>query len=458
MPENLRLRLRELGVLTLPLLVEHTFITLMGMVNTAMVATLGEEALSAAGHVNNASFVPIALFAAMTTGGTILVAQAVGARNEKRATSSGGQAVALAAVFSVLLSVMLALAQRPIIVGLFGAADPLMAEAGFIYFSYINWSLPFLAVAQTLFGVMRGAGDVKNPMKITLLMNAVNIVLSYGLIVGIDLPFVDFSTPSFGMHGAGLAIALARLAGLVFAVAAILSKKSAIRLNSWQFYRPTPAVMRDICALGIPTSAEQALFQAGRMTALMFIVGMGTSAMAANVVGMNIMGFVMIPGNALTISIMVMVGQRVGRGEHEDILRTTWFATWVAVAFMALMSVLMLPMAGLMEGAFNLEGQSAVYFRQIYMSLLLGGPLFWPMSFVIPSALRAVKDVTFTMVGSVATMLLLRMGVGYLLGVVLGMGVMGVWLGIYSEWAVRSVVFALRLQRRKWLKKVIENS
>jgi len=177
--------------------------------------------------------------------------------------------------------------------------------------------------------------------------------------------------------------------------------------------------------------------------------------MAANVVGMNIMGFVMIPGNALTISLMVMVGQRVGRGDIDDITRTALFSSAVAAVFMLAMSFVMLPMAGLMESAFGLNPDSARYFRQLYLSLLVGGPLFWPLSFVVPSALRAVKDVTYTMSIAIITMLLFRLGVGYFFGIVMGLGALGVWLGIYSEWAARSCLFLTRLLRKKWKQRLL---
>ena len=451
---HLRERLRELSILTVPLLVEHTFITLMGLVNTAMVASLGEEALSAAGHINNASQIPIALFAAMTTGGTILVAQAVGARNEKKASFAGGQAVALAAVFSVVLSLLLTFTQNPTIGWLFGDSDPAMIEAGFVYYGYINWSLPFLAIAQTLFGVMRGAGDVKNPMKITLLMNVVNIVFSYVLIMGVSVPFTIINIPSFGMHGAGLAIAIARLAGMVCAVRIIMSKKSPIRLNKLMWYKPTRSTQKDILTLGVPTGIEQLLFQIGRLTTQMMIIGMGTAVMAANVVASNMMGFIMIPGNALTISIMVMVGQRVGRRDIDDISKTAFFASGAAAVFMGLLSLILLPMSGLIGVMFSLDAESIVYFRQLFVILLIAGPFLWPLSFIIPSALRAVNDVKFTMVISVATMWLFRIGLGYFLGIILGLGVAGVWLGIYGDWASRSILFYVRLRRKKWMKKL----
>ena len=452
---DLRLRLRELQKLTLPLLVEHTFITLMGLINTAMVASLGEEALSAAGHINNASQIPIALFAAMTTGGTILVAQAIGANNRKKAAASGGQAVALAAVFSVILSLILTLARGPVNNWLFMGSDPAMTEAGLVYFMYINWSLPFLAVAQTLFGVMRGAGDVKNPMIITLLMNTVNIVLSYVLIIGISVPFTQIVTPSFGMHGAGLAIAIARLAGLIFALKVIISVKSPLRLSSLSWYKPTSNIQKDILTLGVPTGIEQLLFQIGRMATQMMIIGMGTAIMAANIVASNIMGLILIPGNALSVSLMVMVGQRVGRKDYDDISKTAIFAAKVAFTAMLFVSLILLPMGGLIASLFRLDTESGMYFRELYLSLIILGPLLWPLSFVTPAALRAVRDVTFTMVVSVATMWIFRIVVGYILGIALGMGVIGVWIGLYGDWAARSILFWFRLHRKKWMKKII---
>jgi putative MATE family efflux protein len=330
-----------------------------------------------------------------------------------------------------------------------------MIEAGYIYYTYINWSLPFIAVAQTLFGVMRGAGDVKNPMKITLLMNVVNIALSYVLILGVTIPIINFDIPSLGMHGAGLAIAIARLVGPIWAFKVIFSPKSGVCLNKLKFYMPTGQMQKNIMTLGVPTGIEQLLFQAGRMGTLMFMIGMGTAVMAANVVAMNIMGFIMIPGNALTISLMVMVGQRIGRKDFDDIAKVSYFAVAVGAAFMTVLSLIMIPTGGFFITVFGLDTEAAGYFNQLYRSLIIGGPLLWPLSFIIPSALRAAEDVKFTMIVSVSSMWLFRIALGYYLGIFLGYGVMGVWIGLYGDWAARSAIFLFRLNRKKWLRKFI---
>ena len=454
-------RLKELSILTLPLLVEHASITMMGMINTAMVAFLGEISMSAAGHINNAAQLPIALFTAMTTGGTIVVAQAIGASNAKKAASAGAQAVMLTLAVSMAVTLILTIFQRPVINWLFGESDPLMLEAGFVYFRYMNWSLPFLAVAQTIFGVMRGAGDVKNPMKINLLMNIVNLSFSYLLIIGVTIPIIGVGIPSLGMHGAGLAIFLARFAGMFAALIIIISKKSAIRLNILRLFKPTKDIQKDILTLGVPVGAENVLFQVGRLATQMFVITIGaaagaagTAVIAANIVGQNVMNFVMIPGGALSVTIMVMVGHRVGRRDYDDIPKTIMFAIGTAVVFMGVMSLIMLPSRGLLIRAFNLDPASVVFFNPIFITLVIFSPIFWPFSFILPSALRAVGDVKYTMMVSVATMWGFRLMLAYVIGVALGFGLMGVWIGFYVDWAARSVLFFIRLRRKKWMKKL----
>ena len=416
---------------------------------------MGEAAMAAAGHLNNAAQLPIAMFTAMTTGGTIVVAQAIGARNAKKAASAGGQAVLMTFAITVAITLILAFFQRPVIDWLFGDSDPLMIEAGNVLFMYVNWSMPFLAVAMTLFGVMRGAGDVKNPMKINLLMNIVNLAFSYLLIVGITVPVVGIKIPSIGMHGAGIAISLARFAGMLAALLAIMSKKSVIRLNMLSLFKPTKVIQKDIMTLGVPVGAENVLFQIGRLLTQMFVVTIGAAAgaaiMAANTVGQNVLNFIMIPGGALSVTIMVMVGHRVGRRDYDDIPKTIMFAIVIAAIFMGIMGLIMLPSGGLVIRVFDLGPDSAVYFWPIFISLIVLSPLLWPLSFILPSALRAVGDVKYTMVVSVTTMWVFRFALGYILSITLGLGLMGVWIGFYVDWAVRSVLFFIRLRRRKWM-------
>lgn len=74
----------------------------------------------------------------------------------------------------------------------------------------------------------------------------------------------------------------------------------------------------------------------------------------------------------------------------------------------------------------------------------------WAFSFILPSALRAAGDSRFTSIASMLTMWLFRVIFGYILGIVLGYGVLGVWLAMNCEWAVRGAVFLWRFRGKKW--------
>lgn len=452
-------RLREMSTVTLPVVVEQIFITLMGLINTAMISTLGTEALSAAGHINNAANLLIALFAALTTGGTIVVAQAVGAKNFDKAAAAGAQAVTLSVLFSLAMTVLLAVLQQPVVNALFGASDARMVEAGHIYYLYVNLSFPLLAVTQTFFGVMRGSGDTASPMKISLFMNVINFLASYLLIVGVRLPIPwterTLYITSLGMHGAGLALTLARLAGLLAACYVIFFRNNRVRLHTIALFKPAWATQKAILGLGLPTSVESTLFQAGRLITQIYIIGMGTAAMAANTVANNIFGFVNVPGMALSTGVMILVGQRTGRREIDDIYQTTLFAVAVGMGFMGAICLLLLPTGGLLAQVYHLDGPSAVYFKQLLVSCYIATPLLWPLAFVLPSSLRAVGDVTFTMFCAVASMWVFRIAIGYVLGVMLGWGVLGVWCGMYADWMVRAALFFIRLRGARWKKKIM---
>jgi putative MATE family efflux protein len=449
-------RLKELSALTLPVVVEQVFIVLMGMINTALIAALGTVALSAAGHVNSASMILIALFAALTTGGTIVVARYIGAKDETKAAAAGAQAILLAVIFSLFLTALLLIFRTPIINGLFGASEPEMLHDGLIYYGYIAASFPLLGIAQTLFAVMRGCGDTANPMKISLVMNIINFILSYVLIIGLHIPlgrFVIF-TPSLGMHGAGLAMTLARGAGLLMASYIILYKNMRIRLRMKSIFSFNWKTQKDILRLGVPAGVESTLFHVGRLITQLFIVSFGTAAMAANTVAGTIFGLVMVPGNALAITTTVLIGQKVGRRETDDIFAATMFAVAVCMGIMAVIALVLLPLTNTLGWIYRLDGQALTYFKHLQWSSYIMLPLLWPLSFTSPSSLRAAGDVTFTMVVSVASMWLGRIVLGYLLGVYLEMGVLGVWLGMYADWIIRSLFFFFRLKSGAFLKKI----
>jgi Na+-driven multidrug efflux pump len=292
-------------------------------------------------------------------------------------------------------------------------------------------------------------------MLITLGMNLLNFVFGYVLIIGID--FWGIHTNSFGIAGAALALTFARAAGLIAAVIYIVRASKTIRLNRRKYFNLNFNMQKIVLGLGVPTSVESTLFQAGRLITQIFIVGMGTAALAANTVANAIVGFINVPGNAFTIGVMILIGQRVGRGSVDDVPRTTVFAIFTGTCFMSVLCLLCYPCLGLLTQLYHLDPVAAAEFRQIMVSALLVSAFIWPSSFITPASLRAVGDVRFTMMIAVFSMWAFRIAAGYIFGIVFQLGVMGVWMGMYVDWLIRSVLFCHRLLSRKWMNKTVLN-
>ena len=447
LPE-IKKRSRELFSISLPMVVEHLAISVMGMISTMLVSSIGEHATSALGMVDAISNLIIALFAALTTGGTIVVAQYIGREDLQRAKKAGGQAIVLSAVFSGVIFLLLLVFRVQILNFLFGDAEADVMAAALVFLAIVNFSFPVLAATQTIFGLLRGSGDTLTPMAISILMNVVNLILGFILIRGLDLGFA--AIPAFGVPGAAAALLITRIAGLLAAVYFIVKKARGVRLNRLRFFKPDMPIQKTIMRLGMPTSFESGLFQAGRLITQIFIVSISTAAIATNTIAGSISNFVNVPGMALATGVMILVGQRIGRGQIEDVKRTALFATVAASVLFAALCLAMFFLQGPIVGLFNPSPEAMVYMPAVYISNLIATPLFWALSFVLPAALRATGDVVYPMVVSISTMLIIRVVFSYVFAIVLGMGLFGIWLAMYLDWAVRSCFFLPRLLSNKW--------
>jgi putative MATE family efflux protein len=310
---------------------------------------------------------------------------------------------------------------------------------------------------QTVFGVVRGVGDTATPMYITIIMNIINVVVGYLLIFPFEFNFfglLSLQSQGFGIFGAALSLTTARFVGMSLAICHVMFRSKDMRFNRLSDFKPDFAVQKSILEIGIPTSIESSMFQVGRMITQLYVVGMGTASLFANSVTNNIFNFINVPGNAFSIGVMILVGNKVGRGEYDDIKKSTLFAAVTGCLLFAAICLTLYPMTGLIISVFNAGPESAPIIKSILLSGFIATPIFWSPAFVIPAGLRAVGDVKFTMILAISTMWTLRIGLGYVMGVVMGMGVIGVWFAMYTDWVVRAILFTLRLLRGKWMKRL----
>jgi putative MATE family efflux protein len=442
--------------LAIPILTEQVFVMSMGMINTMLAGHIGKEAVSAIGMVDSINVIFISFFSALAVGGTVVVAQYVGQGNRRQANAATKQALYTSFLISLLITILIWILREPLINLLFGTAEPSVIKNSYTYLAVTLLTYPLISIDLVAKGVLRGAGDTKTPMIITLFMNIVNVILSYILIYGIYIENVHFHiyVPGMGILGAALGIATARTLGALLVMFVLLRGSGVIKLKKLLSFKFDKELLKPFFGVGIPASVESVLFNAGKLLTQIFIVGMGTVSIASNAVSSSIASMLNIPGSALSIAATAIVGQHMGRGktdEAESSLRYLIAFSTVCIVALGLISI---PTSGMLTSLYTVDLDIIKLSSNIIKVNAFFIP-FWSLSFVLPAGLKGAGDGKYTMITAIIGMWLFRITLGYVLGIPLKLGLIGVWLGMYTDWIVRGTLYYLRLRSGKWKEHVV---
>ncbi|NMF06333.1 MATE family efflux transporter [Clostridium beijerinckii] len=433
--------------LAIPIMIEQTFVMLLGTCNTMMAGHIGEQAVSAIGMVDSINNMFISFFAALSVGATVVVAQQIGRNKPKKANETAKQAIISGILVSLIITLLLWIFRIKLINVLYGSAEELVKIDAKLYLEFTLLTYPFIAIEQIANGILRGCGDTKTPMQITIFMNLINIILGYTLIFGIN----TLSIPSFGIAGAAVAIAIARLIGTLIIMLVLFRGSKIIKLKNIFPFKFDMEIQKNIFNIGIPAGMEQVIFNAGKLIVQMFIVTMGTASIAANAISSSIAIMINVPGNSLCLAATTFVGQYVGRNDIKGAKSTLIYLTKFGTICLVSLGLIFIPiskwLASLYTNVPEVINISSTLTRSNSIALIA-----WGISFILSSGLKGAGDTRYTMLTAFIGMWIFRIFAGYILGIVLGIGVLGIWIAMYIDWIVRGLMYCVRLRGNNWLK------
>jgi Na+-driven multidrug efflux pump len=216
-----------------------------------------------------------------------------------------------------------------------------------------------------------------------------------------------------------------------------------------------PSEVKKILSVGIPSGFENGLFQLGKLLLLSMIATFGTASTAANAVGNTLGSFQCLPGNAIGLAMIAVVGQCCGAHAYDQAKFYTKKLMQIVYLCMGTLNILMLLCNPIITLPFNLSPEATVLARQIVALHGAGCVIFWPMSFTMPNALRAAGDAKYTMTVAVFSMAVFRIGFGVFLATTMSMGVIGVWIAMQIDWVFRIICFLIRWHSGKWQTKTL---
>jgi putative MATE family efflux protein len=431
---------RQMIAIFIPILIDQAFLVGLNLVNTAMISSSGVAAVSAVNMVDSLNIFLVNVFIAVATGGTVVVAQYKGSGNDRMVSKAAAGTVSSVFLLALGISLFVAAFHNVTLNLLFGSAQADVFDNSKIYLIGSTVSFCGIAIVEAVCGALRGIGKTRASLVLSLIMNFAYVLLN---IVFINLLHM-------GVYGLSISANISRYLAAVCAILYLVKVDTSLNFRIRELLRFDLSMLKKISYIGLPFAAEQMFFNGGKILTQIFIVSLGTYAIATNAICSSIAGVFQIPANALALTIVTVVGQCMGGRNIKDAKKFTRSFLLLSSFSFVVMGLILLPLFRPLVSLFHPPSQIVGdIFTVVLINTLAQIPL-WSISFITPSALRAAGDSKYTSVVSMLSMWLFRVVLGYILGVVLPFGIIGVWLAMNCEWGVRGAIFLRRFHGTKW--------
>ncbi len=431
----------QLKKLILPLLVEQLLVMLVGMADTIMVSAAGEAAISGVSIVNDVNNLIIAVLTAIAGGGSVIVTQYLGNRDEENTKLSASQLITISFIISLFFGVFCVLFHSSILNLLYGSVETSVMDNAKVYFWITALSFPFLGVYNSSAALYRSMNHTGTTMKVSILMNSINVI---GNFICVYL---------FKMGAAGVAwpTLVSRIVASILMFSLCFKKELPVNVNWTDILTFKNNIISKILSIAIPNGVENGLFQLGKVLVSTFVATYGTIQIAANGVTNSLCVLCYATEMAMQLAVVTVVGQCVGANDYDQAKYYIKKMQILAFIMAVVNNVILYLLSPYALSLYSLKDETLSIAETILgMECLAVGILHVP-AFVLPTCLRASGDAKYTMYVGVASMFLARVLGAYILGTVMGLGVVGTRIAMYIDWTVRIIFFTVRYKSGKWM-------
>ena len=278
------------------------------------------------------------------------------------------------------------------------------------------------------------------PLRVSLLMNLINISGNALFIYGFH----------WGVAGAGLSTLISRTVSGLTILLLLRNPANPICLRGISQVKWDHTLFHRILRISIPNGIESGIFQFGKLLVASLISSLGTVAIAANAVISNLSGINTLPGSAISVGIITVMGQCVGAGNYQkarNYTKTLLLTAHLCVAAIGAGLYFLMPW---LAARYGISPEARALTVQVGRLNCILCALLWPSSFTLPAALRGAGDVKYVLIVSLSSMFVFRIGLSYVFCRVFSAGLLGVWAAMYADWIVRACAFWIRFRGKRW--------
>ena len=440
-PSQLLYTNSQLWALLVPLMIEQFLDSFMGMADTMMVSRVGSTAISAVSLTDSINTLIIQIFIALAAGGTIVCAQYLGQKDTRKAHDAAQQLVLTVLAMSVACSALCILFRRQLLSFVFGAVTSEVMRDSLAYFSITALSYPFFALFQVGGAVYRACGNSRFPMAIGVISNLANIAGNAVLIFILH----------YGVVGAAVSTLASRILAMFWVLLCLRKDKQEITIRNYYKMRPHPEMIKRVLYVGIPAGVENGMFQFGKLAIQSSVSTLGTTAIAANAMASLFENIDGVAGIGIGIGLMTVIGTCVGAGRRDQAKYYFLKLAFYAQIAITLSCLAMFALGHPAIAAAGMEPDAAKLCFRMLVIITICKPLLWVPSFIPPYGFRAAGDVNFSMIVSSLSMWFCRVALTIFLIRVMHVGIVAVWIGMFTDWGVRGIIYVIRFLSGKWL-------
>lgn len=432
---------KDLKKLIGPLIIEQILALTIGLFDTMMVSQCGEAAVSGVSLVDGLNILALNIFAALATGGAVVCSQYIGSKNKEKSSDSAKQLLYTIFFLAIMISIVCIIFNTKLITLAFGKVEADVLEACRIYFFYSALSYPFIGLFNGGAALFRSMGNSKVAMINSFFMNICNVGLNYIMIFPLNM----------GVRGAAIATLISRIVCSLITLHMLKNPNNIVHIDSYTNYKVDFETIKKILKIGVPNGLENGMFQMGKILVQRLVTSFGTAAIAAHAVAFTLSGIVIVPGAALGLAMLTVVGQCCGADDYDQATFYIKKLMMYSIVLTATTAILMYVFANGVLGFYALEKETAALACKMVRLHCTFDIIIWPIAFTLPNALRAANDASYTMVVSSVSMWLCRFALSYVFALYFNMGVIGVWWAMIVDWFFRSAFFIYRYQSKKWM-------
>ena len=430
----------DLRKLIVPLIIDQFLQAFVGLADSIMVASVGEAAVSGVSLIDTIMVLILNIFTALATGGAVIAGQFLGKKRDEMACKSTNQLISFTLKASLVVMLLCYLGRNFITHVVFGKIEADVMYNCNVYMMIVFASIPMTALYNAGAAIYRAMGNSAVAMKISMLMNAINLGGNALLI------FVFHR----GVEGVAIPTLVSRTVACVIMMFLMNNQKHTLHLYHPFSFKTDWALLKKILYIGVPNGLENSMFQLGKILVLSIVTSFGTASIAANAVSNNVATFAILPGMSVGFAILTVGAQCVGAGDYEQVRYYTKKLMKIVYVSLFAANILVVLAVPYIIKIYGLSAEASQYAHKILIYHSICAVTIWPLSFSLPNTLRAAADVTYTMILSIISMWIFRIGFSVVLGVYCHMGVFGVWVAMTIDWLFRAVCFSIRYLRGKW--------